>query len=176
VTSPDRRHARTELASGAVALTEVMTGQRDLYRSLLGLATREQEAIVAADVERLTELLEQKEVVMDHLRALETERMTALVAIEMATGIEASGATVSEIAAHLPTPVADDLQRVGRELRAEAVALEEAHAVNARLLQNSRTLIDRWLHYLRNVLAGSLYTNDGDSPAVAGGRTLDRSA
>ena len=102
--------------------------------------------------------------------------MTALVGIEMATGIAADRATVSEIAAHLPGPVADDLQRVGRELRAEAVALEEAHAVNAHLLRNSRSLIDRWINYLRTVLAGSLYTSEGESPVVAGGRTLDRSA
>ena len=94
---------RAELAVGAATLSDVMAGQRDLYRSLLGIATREQDAIVAADVERLTQLLEQKEVVMDHLRALETERMTALVAIQMATGIAAEEATVSEIAAHLPT-------------------------------------------------------------------------
>jgi len=167
---------RADLAVGAATLSDVMAGQRDLYRSLLGIANREQDAIVAADVERLTQLVEQKEVVMDHLRALETERMTALVAIEMATGIAAEAATVSEIAAHLPVIAAEELHRVGRELRAEAVALEEAHAVNARLLQNSRTLIDRWIHYLRNVLAGSLYTNDGDSPVIAGGRTLDRSA
>jgi len=167
---------RAELTSGAAALSDVLAGQRDLYRSLVGIATSEQDAIVAADVERLTQLLEQKENVLDHLRALETERMTALVAIEMATGIAAEGATISEIAAHLPVAAAEDLQRIGRELKAEAVALEEAHAVNAHLLRNSRSLIDRWINYLRTVLAGSLYTSEGDSPAVAGGRTLDRSA
>lgn len=167
---------RHGLATGAAALSDVLAGQRDLYRRLVGLATIEQDAIVAGDVERLTELVEQKEHLLDHLRAMETERMTALVAIEMATGIAASEATLSEIAAHLPTAAAEDLERVGRELKAEAVALEEAHAVNARLLRNSRVLIDRWIHYLRTVLAGSLYTSEGDSPAVAGGRTLDRSA
>lgn len=168
--------SRADLAAGAATLSDVLTGQRDLYRSLFGLAMSEQDAIVAGDVERLTELVNEKETVLDHLRAMETERMTALVAIEMATGIEADHATISEIGAHLPKSLADDLDRVGRELRAEAVALEEAHAVNARLLQNSRSLVDRWINYLRTVLAGSLYTSDGDSPAVSGARTLDRSA
>lgn len=167
---------RSDLTVGAVTLADVLTGQRDLYRALLGIATQEQDAIVEGDVERLTRLVEQKEQVLDHLRAMETERMTALVAIEMATGIPADTATVSEIAAHLPPGMADELERAGRELRAEAVALEEAHAVNARLLRNSRALVDRWIHYLRTVLAGSLYTSEGDSPSVGGGRTLDRSA
>jgi hypothetical protein len=44
-----------------------------------------------------------KEELLDHVRALETERMTALVAIEMATGIAADRATVSAIAARLPS-------------------------------------------------------------------------
>jgi flagellar biosynthesis/type III secretory pathway chaperone len=167
---------RDGLASGAAALNDVLTAQREVYRSLLGLAREEQEAIVAADVERLTDLVEQKEVLLDHLRAMETERMTALVAIEMATGVAAERATLSEVAAHLAAPAAEALERAGRELRAEAVALEEVHAVNEHLLQGSRSLIDRWVHYLRSVLAGSLYDSAGKSPDAAGGRTLDRSA
>ncbi|MGE3961799.1 MAG: flagellar protein FlgN [Dehalococcoidia bacterium] len=167
---------RQQLTHGAAELGGVLAGQRDIYRSLLGLAASEQEAIVAGDVARLTQLVEQKENLLDHLRAMETERMTALVAIDMAIGLPPEEATVTAIAAHLPTPAAEELQRLGRELKAEAVALEEAHAVNARLLRNSRSLIDRWIHYLKTVLAGSLYTSDGDSPSVSGGRTLDRSA
>ena len=161
---------------GVAGLSEVRAAQRDLDRALLGVAATEQDAIVAGDVERLTALVEQKEELLDHLRALETERMTALVAIQMATGIDADTATLSAIAAHLPSDAADALQRAGRELRAEAVALEEAHTVNAHLLRNSRSLVDRWIHYLRTVLAGSLYTSEGASAPGAGGRALDRSA
>lgn len=167
---------REDLHVGVAVLSEVIAAQRDLYRALLGVASNEQDAIVAGDVERLTTLVEQKEELLDHLRALETERMTALVAIEMATGIQADTATLSDIAAHLPGEIADALHRAGRELRAEALALDEAHAVNAQLLRNSRSLVDRWIHYLRSVLAGSLYTQDGSTFAGAGGRALDKSA
>jgi len=180
VTARSSQHGQAstpaELHGGAAILGEVMAAQRDLYRSMLGIAGSEQEAIIEGNVERLTELVEQKEELLDHLRALETERMTALVAIQTATGIDADTATISEIAAHLPVDTADVLQRAGRELRAEVLALEEAHAVNAQLLQNSRSLVDRWVHYLRQVLAGSLYTPDGASQAAPGGRALDRSA
>lgn len=168
--------SRGEMHAGAVVLGEVLATQRDLYRALIGVASNEQSAIVEGDVERLTVLVEQKEELLDHLRALETERMTALVAIQMATGIEPETATLSEIAAHLPIDTAEALSRAGRELRAEALALEEAHAVNAQLLRNSRSLVDRWLQYLRTVLAGSLYTQQGASSAGTGGRSLDRSA
>lgn len=167
---------RGEMHAGAAVLGEVLATQRDLYRALIGVASNEQTAIIEGDVERLTSLVEQKEELLDHLRALETERMTALVAIQMATGIEPETATLSEIAARLPGDTADALTRAGRELRAEALALEEAHSVNAQLLRNSRSLVDRWVHYLRTVLAGSLYTPDGVSNANAGGRSLDRSA
>lgn len=165
-----------ELHLGAGVLSEVIAAQRDLYRSLLGIASQEQEAIVGGDVERLTSLVERKEELLDHLRALETERMTALVAIQTATGIDPDLATLSEVAAHLPSDLAAGLERAGRELRADAEALQEAHAVNARLLRNSRTLVDRWIHYLRSVLVGSLYTNDGSAASIAGSRSLDRSA
>lgn len=167
---------RESLHLGAGVLSEVLASQRDLYRSLRGIAFEEQDAIVAGDVERLTALVERKEEVLDHLRALETERMTALVAIQAATGLAPDSATLSEVAAHLPVEMASMLERTGRELRAEALALDEAHEVNARLLGNSRSLVDRWIQYLRTVLAGSLYTQEGTLGASAGGRSLDRSA
>lgn len=168
--------SRADLAAGAASLNDVLTAQREVYRSLVRVALDEQDAIVAADVERLTALVDQKETLLDHLRAMETERMTALVAIQAATGIVPEAATVSAIAAHLPPAAAEALERTGRELRAEVVALEETHAVNERLLRDSRSLIDRWVHYLRSVLAGSLYDGTGNSPEATGGRTLDRSA
>jgi len=164
------------LAAGAASLTDVLTAQHEAYRSLVSLAREEQAAILVADVERLTLLVEQKETFLDHFRAMETERMTALVAIAMATGLSVETMTLSEIAARLPVAAAESLDRAGRELRAEAVALEEVHAANEQLLMNSRSLIDRWVHYLKSVLAGSIYDSAGNSPEATGARTLDRSA
>lgn len=164
-------------APSAGALLAVMEAQGDLYRALLGLASSEQTAIVAGDVARLTEIIGEKEQLLDHLRALETERMTALVAIEAATGLPADRATVSDLAARMPSTEADLLLRAGRELRSQAVALQEAQETNTRLLEKSRALVDRWLQYLRTLLAGSVYTPDGGSAnALPGGRALDRSA
>lgn len=153
-----------------------MTSEQDIYRALMNLAQREQEAIVAGDVEQLTDLVEEKEHLIEHLNALETERMTALIAIEAATGLDADTATLSEIAAAMPADLAAVLVRHGNELKAQAIALREIHRVNEGLLHSSRTLIDRWIQYMRNVLAGSTYTASGGGGALPGGRTLDRSA
>lgn len=168
--------AGIDLTGGADGLVAVMESQGDVYRALLGLAASEQGAILEGDVSRLTEIVRLKEELYDHLRALETERMTALVAIEAATGIAPDEATVSEIASRLPVDHATTLLRTGRELRGQAVALEEAQTANARLLEQSRSLVDRWLQYLRTLLAGSVYTPDGVTPSLPGGRALDRSA
>lgn len=167
---------RAAAQAGASVLGEVIASQRDVYRALLGLADEERGAIVGGDVERLTRLVDEKEQLLDHLRALETERMTALVAIAAATGIDPERATLSDVAAHLPSEPAAALERSGRELRAEALALQEAHEVNAGLLENSRSLVDRWIHYLRSVLVGSLYTQDGSAATASGARSLDRTA
>ncbi len=164
-------------APSAGALLAVMEAQGDLYRALLGLASSEQTAIVAGDVARLTEIIGEKEQLLDHLRALETERMTALVAIEAATGLPADRATVSDVASRMPSTEAEELLRAGRELRSQAVALQEAQETNTRLLEKSRALVDRWLQYLRTLLAGSVYTPDGGAAnTLPGGRALDRSA
>lgn len=166
---------RPELMAGAGALEAVMTAQRDIYRELLALASREQEAIVTSDVVDLTEVLELQETLFDHLRALETERMTALVAIEAATGLDAEHATLSEIAAALPRDAASALTRTGMALRGEAAALQEMNQVNAHLLRGSRALVDRWIQYLRTVLSGSIYTAQGGGGAtLPGGRALDK--
>lgn len=167
---------RAGIIAGADALSSVMLAQHDIVRALRTLAERQQQAIVAGDVEALTEVGEQQQQLVEHLNALETERMTALVAIAAATGLDAESATISAIAATLPLDRASTLTRQGQELRAEALALQEIEDVNERLLERSRVLVDRWLHYLKSVLSGSLYTANGGTGGTPGARSLDRSA
>lgn len=164
-----------EAAEGGQTLAAVLEAQRDITRQLLGVARRQQQAIVDGDVEGLTASVEESQIFLEHLQALETERMTALVAISMATGVDADRATLSDIAAALPAESAEAVRRSGQALRAEATALKEAEAVNQQLLEGSRSLVDRWVNYLRAVLAGGVYTPAGGT-AAHGGRTLDRSA
>jgi len=58
----------------------------------------------------------------------------------------------------------------------EGIALQQEQDVNERLITHSRALVDRWLHYLRSVLGGTLYTATGGTGGAPGGRSLDRSA
>lgn len=167
--------AHLEAAEGGQSLAAVMEAQRDITRQLLSVARRQQQAIVSGDVEALTASVEESQLFLEHLQALETERMTALVAISMATGIDPDTATLSQIAAALPSDAAEAVRRTGQVLRAEATALHETQEVNQRLLESSRTLVDRWVNYLRSVLTGGVYTPAGGA-AANGGRTLDRSA
>ena len=167
---------RGELIAGAEALRVVMTSQHDIMRAMLALAQRQQDAIVLGDVTVLTTVIDEQQQLVDHLNSLETERMTALVAIAAATGLDASTATLSEIAAALPAEQASALTQQGQQLRAQAVALRQAEDVNEHLLERSRSLVDRWLHYLRTLLSGSLYTASGAAGGMPGGRSLDKSA
>lgn len=167
---------REEALSGADALSVVLTTQQDLLRAMRGLAEHEQQAIIAGDIHALTEVVEQQQQLVEHLNALETERMTALVAIAAATGLDAESVTISAIAATLPLERASELTRQGQDLRAEAIALRQVQDVNEQLLESSRGLVDRWLNYLRSVLSGSLYTATGGTGGMPGARSLDRSA
>jgi flagellar biosynthesis/type III secretory pathway chaperone len=165
-----------DLQIGAEALEEVLAAERDIYVSMLALTTREELAIVGNSVEELTELVDEKQLLIDHLNALETERMTALVAIELATGIDARTVTLSEIAERLPLLDGQRLLENGMTLRTQARALEQANLRNERLLLGSRELVDRWLLYLRQVLGGYVYNAGGRMDSNNGPRSLDRSA
>ena len=84
-----------DVRSFVTTLDEVLGTERDLYLSMLSLSTREEVAIVGDDVESLTELVNEKEELLEHLSALETERMTAIVAISAATGLDPETATLT---------------------------------------------------------------------------------
>ena len=143
---------------------------------MLALTTREELAIVGDDVEALTEIVDEKQVLVDHLNALETERMTALVAIELATGLDPQTVTLSEIAERLPIEEGQRLLEDGMALRTQARALEQANLRNERLLHASRDLVERWLLYLRQVLSSYVYTAEGQVDPSTVARSLDRSA
>jgi hypothetical protein len=96
--------ARDGLLHGAASLAASLNKQHGIYASMLDLTMREEQAIVDGDVAELTAIVEEKETLIEHLNALETERMTALVAIADATGIDPEAATLSEVVAHLPPP------------------------------------------------------------------------
>lgn len=157
-------------------LEDVLSAERDIYVSMLSLTTREEMAIVGDDVEELTEIVDEKQLLIDHLNALETERMTALVAIEMATGLDPQTVTLSDIAGRMPTAEGQRLLEDGMTLRTQARALEQANLRNERLLHGSRDLIERWLVYLNQVLSSYVYTADGRVDSVTSARSLDRSA
>jgi flagellar biosynthesis/type III secretory pathway chaperone len=168
---------RDALVDGAASLAASLDAQQGIYASMLELTLREEAAIVSGDVAALTRVVEEKETLIEHLNALETERMTALVAIASATGIDPDGATLSDVAAQLPREAALALTESGVELRAQALSLQEANDHNARLLRSSGDVVDRWIHYLRVLLSGALYTAGGvTAESTASHRALDRSA
>lgn len=160
----------------AEVLEDVLCAERDIYVSMLMLTTREEVAIVGDDVEELTEIVDEKQLLIDHLNALETERMTALVAIGLATDVDPQTVTLSQIAARLPIADGRRLLENGVTLRTQAHALEQANLRNERLLQGSRELIDRWVQYLRQVLSSYIYTADGRVDSQNDPRSLDRTA
>ncbi len=177
VAAPATDAGEGALLDGVRSLHASLDTQRAIYTEMLDLTEREEAAIVCGDVAALTRLVEEKETLIEHLNVLETERMTALVAIASATGIDPGAATLSDVAAHLPRAAALALTESGVELRAQAIALREANDRNARLLRSSRDVVDRWIHYLRVFLSGALYTSGGTTAEAAPARrALDRSA
>jgi flagellar biosynthesis/type III secretory pathway chaperone len=166
-----------ELLQSAAALMQALDDECDLYGTLLELARREEHAIVRGDVEGLTRLTEEKEHLLELFAALETERMTAITAIASASGHDADRATLGDLVAALPGAAGAGLALAGTELRRQAIELRDANARNAELLRSSRDIVDRWIHYLRTLVGGTLnYSADGAPDLSREPRRLDRTA
>ena len=163
--------------AAAADLAQVLTEESRLCAQLLAVTDAEETAITASDVERLTSLVDEKEQLLELLAALETERMTAITAIALATGRNADALTLTEVA-DLAAPEARSMLPVtGEELRRAGLALADANARNTRLLQASAELVDRWTQYLKTVISRSLtYQQDGSAQGPQGRRVLDRTA
>jgi flagellar biosynthesis/type III secretory pathway chaperone len=170
------REPSEEVQRFLTVLDEVLTTERDLYLSMLALSTREEVAIVGDDVAQLTDVVNEKEDLLEHLSTLETERMTAIVAISAATGLDPETATLTDISEAVPAMDGLRLMESGMALRTQAVALEQANRRNQRLLEASRGLVDRWIQYLKTVLSNSVYTPDGQLDDSRDVGSLDRSA
>lgn len=163
--------------AAAADLALVLAEESRLCAQLLAVTDREQDAITASDVERLTALVDEKEQLLELLAALETERMTAITAIALATGRPADALTITEVADLAAPEERASLLVTGEELRRTGVALAEANTRNARLLEASAELVERWTQYLKNVISRSLtYQQDGTVQGTQGQRVLDRTA
>src|SRR4051812_48568601 len=104
--------------------------------------------------------------------------MTALSAIALAVGQSTDALTLTTIA-EIATPYTRaQLLAAGEGLRATGEALASANARNAQLLSASAELVERWVNYLKTVIASTLatYSNDGNTQAPSGNRVLHRSA
>lgn len=165
----------TPVLDGVAALTATLEQQRDTLASMLELARREERAIVGGDVETLTVLTDEREQLLELMAALESERMTALVAIAAASGGEPASLTLTGVA-EIAGAAGDALALVGRDLRERAVAVRDANARNALLLRTSRDIVDRWLQYLRSLMTSVLYDADGRASEAGRRSQLDRSA
>ena len=167
----------TEARAGGDALAAALTEEQELLGSLLDLAGREERAIVGGDVATLTELTDQKEQLLEMLATLETERMTALTVIAGSSGLDIDALSLSAVAELVEPARGAALTEAGIELRTRALALKEANEQNAALLRSSRDIVDRWIQYLRTIIAESLtYTAEGSPNESGDNRVIDRSA
>ncbi len=165
----------TPLLAAVAGLSSALEQQRDAYASMLELAHREERAIVGGDVEALTALTEEREHLLELLAALESERMTAIVAIADTTG-HLGALTLTEVVAHLPAESGSALTSIGSELRERAVAARSANTRNALLLRTSNEIVERWLQYLRTLVSSVLYDAGGRAAEAGRMSRLDRSA
>ncbi|MFN8638335.1 MAG: flagellar export chaperone FlgN [Dehalococcoidia bacterium] len=166
----------TPLLEAVAGLSAALEQQRDAFASMLELAHREERAIVGGDVEVLTALTEEREHLLELIAALESERMTAIVAIAAATGRSVAALTLTNVAAHLPAETGQALTAIGFELRERARRRALGQRAQRLLLRTSHDIVERWLQYLRTLVSSVLYDAGGRAAEAGRVSRLDRSA
>lgn len=118
------------------------------YQTLLKLTKQERMALVKADILSLAAIVEQKDSLMDEIHRLEKGRSQVVREWVDRTGYHSTNPTIQELAALLPAPAAQRLERIRSGILAISEELQDLTRGNQALaisalerLDHMRTLI-----------------------------------
>jgi flagellar biosynthesis/type III secretory pathway chaperone len=156
-------------------LVQVLEEENALYGELVALTEAEYQAIVAARIDELTELLVNKERLLSRAQALEETRQEEVR--QLIGGAAAESARLEGIAAQLEGTERRRLLAVRDSLQENITRLSSANDRNDALLRSGLQLISKWVNFLASYTAAAVtYAQDGTAAPKAGRRVLDRQA
>ena len=130
------RTHQTSPASPALGnLLAIMAAQGEAYRQLHQLAAERHAALVAADADRLSDMVGREQPLMTHLRKLEEARLQAIQPWAQYLGCVPEQLTVSQLCTLLDPVSAAALVAAKDQLLAVSAALAAQNRTNANLLQ-----------------------------------------
>jgi flagellar biosynthesis/type III secretory pathway chaperone len=154
--------------TGSVAgdLLAVLDAQADVSEQLLQLAEARRAALVAAEADRLADLLDQEQPLLTRLRRLEAARLQLIRPLAEQLGVMPAQATVSDLCAIVDPETAIALQAAKERLLATITHLNAANETNSAFLQACLDSVNASIqHLLRAVQLDPRYASSGSRAA-----------
>ncbi|HEY8490772.1 MAG TPA: flagellar protein FlgN [Dehalococcoidia bacterium] len=156
-------------------LVQVLEEENAVYGELVALSEAEYQAILAARIDELTELLINKERLLARAQALEEARQAEVRAV--VGDAAAASARLEDLASRLEGAERERLLAVRDSLRENISRLTAANDRNGAVLRGGLQLIGRWINFLAGYAAAAVtYAQDGSATPKAGRTILDRQA
>lgn len=154
----------------------LLTGETELYRSLLRVLQDEKKAVVNAALKGLHETGREKESLILKIRILEEERVRLLKKISAGLGCPSSRLTLKELAQQVQEPFASRLTKGASTLLALLQSIQELNHTNKTLLLHSLELVRGSMSVLNNVMTshpvyfrtGKMQTGDATGKVISG--------
>lgn len=154
----------------------LLTGETELYRSLLQVLQEEKKAVVNSALKGLHESGREKESLILKIRILEEERGRLLRKIAAALGCPSSHLTLKELARQVREPFASRLTKTASTLLALLQSIQELNHTNKALLLHSLELVRGSMTLLNNVMTahpvyfrtGRMQTGDATGKVISG--------
>lgn len=154
----------------------LLTGETELYRSLLRVLQEEKKALVDSALKGLHETGREKESLILKIRILEEERVKLLNKIAASLGCPSSQLTLKELAQRVKEPFATRLTTCASTLLALLQSIQELNHTNKALLLHSLELVRGSMTLLNNVMTahpvyfrtGKMQTGDATGKVLSG--------
>jgi len=144
-------------------LIEVLNKETSVYEGILKLSRQKTDVIIAGKVSELEGITRAEQSVIVTLGKLEDEREKLVGQIAAQLGMKASDVKMSGLIKKVPQEQAEKLKKCYDTLPKMFSDLQDANAVNSKLIRNSLDYIDFSINVLTSTGTTGNYGNSGQS-------------
>ena len=136
-------------------LLRVLSNETELYRSMLKVIGKEEDAVIRSALDPLNEAGIEKENILKELRSVEKQRSLLVREVSEALGCPYQDLTLSKISKMVDEPYASRLKKVSSDLSTLLVTLKDANQRNQRLVEHSLELLRGSFNLLSELMASN---------------------
>jgi hypothetical protein len=133
-------------------LNQHIRRQQYLYQTLLDLFTAERSAILISDVERLTQIVADKEQVLQDISAVEVRRLQATEQLAARLHEKPGKMTISRLCALIGEPMATKLETAGRDLQVLVETIQTESERNRSLCLHALQFVNGSIRMITNLI------------------------